>query len=129
MKRVQRDRVEARVAMPSDIARVLADLYIVSSAAAQLGGYGLEVPDSQWQALVQQTQAARAVVNADEVIGASDGRAALCRLVTMCEDIVELYTTGRRCPPAIWREVGRMGRDAYSYVTSGAACRGEPLRD
>ncbi|MEX3897859.1 hypothetical protein [Paraburkholderia sp. BR10954] len=129
MKRVKPDGVEARVAMQPDIARLLADLYILSSATAQLGGYGLEVPDSQWQALVQQTQAARVIVGPNEGTGTSDGHIALCRLITICEDIIELYTTGRQCPPAIWREVGRLGRDAYAYVAAGVARRGEPLRD
>jgi hypothetical protein len=117
--------------MRPDIAQVLADLYILSSAAAQLGGYGLEVPNSQWRALGQQTQAARAVIGPGEGPVAGDADTAFRRLVTICEGIIELYASGRRCPPAIWREVGRVGRDAYAYVypSAGVACRGEPLHD
>ncbi|CAB3807254.1 hypothetical protein [Paraburkholderia fynbosensis] len=129
MKRAQPDRDDARVAMQPEHARLLADLYILSSAAAQLGGYGLEVPNSQWRALVQQTQAARTAVGTNEGTGANDGRAALGQLITMCEEIIKLYTTGERCAPAIWREVERLGRDAYAYVSAGVTCRREPLSD
>lgn len=110
MKGMQPGRSGARVTMQQDIARVVADLYILSSAAAQLGGYGLDVPCSQWQVLIQQTQAARAVLGPGESTAGSDAHTAgLCRLATMFEDIVGLYTTRRRCPPAIWREWGGWG--------------------
>jgi len=129
MKHARPDKDDARVGMQPDHARLLSDLYILSSAAAQLGGYGLDVPNSQWRALVQQTQAARTAVGKNEGTGANDGHASLGQLITMCEDIIELYTTGQRCPPAIWREVGRLGRDAYAYVCAGATCQREPPSD
>ncbi|MFP3553161.1 hypothetical protein SB861_20925 [Paraburkholderia sp. SIMBA_049] len=96
----------------------LRDLYIVSSAAAQLGGYGLEVSELQWRALAERTDTARTVLHR-EANRDADTIAALRRLLVICEYIVELYIAGRECPLAVWREAGKLGREAYGYIDRG----------
>jgi hypothetical protein len=95
--------------------KVLRDLYIVSSAAAQLGGYGLEVSPLQWSALAERTEAARSVLNRESVPD-PDTAGALRRLVEICEYIVGFYIARRECPSAVWREAGRLGREAYGSM-------------
>jgi hypothetical protein len=94
---------------------MLRDLYIVSSAAAQLGGFGLEISQLQWGALAERIEAARTVLDR-EFIQDADTAAALRRLLQICEYIIGLHTAGRRCPPAIWREAARLGREAYGWM-------------
>lgn len=59
------------------------NLYILSSAAAQLGGIGLEVSEIQWRALAGRTEEARTVLHC-EPVGDTDALAALRRLLVMC---------------------------------------------
>ncbi|MFL9964711.1 hypothetical protein PQR02_27335 [Paraburkholderia sediminicola] len=100
------------------IVGALRDLYIDSSAAAQLGGYGLEVSELQWRALAERTETARLVLHR-EPIGDADTEAALHRLLVICDYIIELYIAGRECPSAVWREAGKLGREAYGYIDRG----------
>jgi hypothetical protein len=104
---------------------MLRDLYIVSSAAAQFGGFGLEVSELQWATLAERTEAARAVLDRESIRDA-DTAAALRRLLQSCEYIVGLHTAGRECPPAIWREAGRLGRDVYGRIDPGLKRGREP---
>jgi|GEM_PF-2788107 len=94
------------------------DLYILSSAAAQLGGYGLEVPEPQWRALAERTERARTVLLRNDV-PETDAMAALRRHLDICEYVIELYIAGRQCPSAVWREAGKLGRNAYGYIDPG----------
>lgn len=91
------------------------ELYLVSGAAAQLGAYGLQVQEVQWQAL------ARASNNASAVLGArpdseSETTAAFRRLAVLCDDLLDRRALGHACPSAIWRDLARAGRDAYEYM-------------
>ncbi|WP_206997857.1 hypothetical protein [Trinickia mobilis] len=103
-------------APPPEVVTALSDLYILSNAAAQRGAYGLEVRDTQWRALARGTQDAKRVL--DRQLSACETQAIglLRRLTSMCEGILECYTASRECPSAIWREVGRLGRDAYECI-------------
>lgn len=101
---------------PPEIIAALKDLYIVSSAAAQRGGYGLEVRDAQWRALARGTEEANAVLHRWIATRETDAIAALRQLAKMCEDVVGLYAMCQKCPPAVWREVSRLGREAYECV-------------
>jgi hypothetical protein len=101
----------------------LRDLYIVSSAAAQLGAYGLEVSELQWRALAERTDMARTVLHR-EANRDADTIEALRRLLVICEYIIELYMAGRECTLAVWREAGKLGREAYGYIDRG----GNPKR-
>lgn len=91
------------------------ELYLVSGAAAQLAASGQPVPQSQWQAL------ARAARNASDILGArreDDGEAIVSfrRLADLCEDLLARRALGHTCPPVVWRDVVRAGRDAYEQI-------------
>ncbi|MFP3643421.1 hypothetical protein [Paraburkholderia sp. SIMBA_054] len=103
-----------------EVATAFRQLYIVSSAAAQLGGYALEVPEQQWRALVECTERAKTILQ-HEPVDETDLGAALWRLLHTCEYVVELYVAGRVCPPAAWREAGTLGREADSYLDETAS--------
>ncbi|WOD13597.1 hypothetical protein [Paraburkholderia kirstenboschensis] len=102
-------------AAPQTIIKAFKELYILSGAAAQFGCYGLEVVDSQWRALIECTHDARAVAPR-EAACETEAFTAFGQLLAMCENIVGLHMSGHPCPPAMWREVARMGRDAYPYI-------------
>ncbi|MEX3985292.1 hypothetical protein AB4Y45_40795 [Paraburkholderia sp. EG287A] len=104
------------VATPSELITALRDLYIVSSAAAQLGGYGLEVHEAQWRALARGTRGAKAVLDQQTAARDTDAITAFRQLAKMCEDILELYARHQKFPSAVWREVGRLGREAYDCI-------------
>jgi hypothetical protein len=99
-----------------EVITALNDLYIISSAGAQLGGYGLDVSDAQRRALARATSEAKTVLDCVKSACETDAVAALRRLVKMCEGIIDLYSTCQACPSAVWREVGRLGREAYEYI-------------
>jgi hypothetical protein len=101
-----------------EIVGAFRELYILSSAAAQLGGYGFEVSELQWRAAAERTEKARTALHREPVRD-TDAVAALRRLLAICEYIIELYIAGRKCPPAVWREAGKLGRDAYAYIDPG----------
>lgn len=125
MTQVQTGSRPTDVLTPSETVTMLRDLYIVSSAAAQFGGFGLEVSELQWATLAERTEAARAVLDRESIRDA-DTAAALRRLLQSCEYIVGLHTAGRECPPAIWREAGRLGRDVYGRIDPGLKRGREP---
>jgi hypothetical protein len=101
-----------------DIVGAFRDLYILSSAAAQLGGYRLEVSEQQWRALAERTEKARTVLHR-EPVGDTDAVAALGRLLDICEYLIKLHIAGRERPSAFWREAGKLGREAYGYIDPG----------
>jgi len=110
--------------MPTtELITALKDLYIISSAAAQLGSYGLAVSDVQWRALVRQTAVAKDVLVRQTAARELEVKTALCRLVRMCDDILALRTTSGTCPPSAWRQVGKLGHDAYEYLELKATGR------
>jgi hypothetical protein len=38
-------------------------------------------------------------------------------MTRVCEDLIDMHAARREIPFAVWREVGRLGRDAYDWVT------------
>jgi hypothetical protein len=111
-----------------DVIHALNALYIISSAGAQLGGYGLAVSDTQRSALAKVTLQAKTVLDRMPIASETHAVAALRRLVTVCEGIVDHYSTYQRCPSAVWREAGRIGREAYEYIDQARTeirCAGE----
>jgi hypothetical protein len=108
-----------------DLVTEFRDLYILSSAAAQLGGYGL-VPELRWRALAERTERAGTVL-LREPVPETDTVAAFRRLLDICEYIIELYIAGRQCPSAVWREAVKLGRDAYGYIDPGVNAKRVPV--
>jgi hypothetical protein len=108
---------------PLDVINALNALYIISSAGAQLGGYGLAVSDTQRSALARATLEAKTVLDRMPVASETDAVAALRRLVKVCEGIVDHYSTCQRCPSDVWREAGRLGREAYEYIDQARIVR------
>jgi hypothetical protein len=95
-----------------DMIQAVRALYLVSSAAAQLGRSGLEVTASQWHGLLECTRRARAVIDQADVMDASGLCRTLRELVLVCEEILEQGAPGM-CSPSLWRSAGRIGREAY----------------
>ncbi|MEX3897860.1 hypothetical protein [Paraburkholderia sp. BR10954] len=98
---------------PGDIANAVKDLYLLSSAAAQLGGSRFELTDPQWRRLLEGTRRARAVMdqlNAEKENCVFRG---LYELVQVCEEILETSRLEGRCPPGLWLRASRIGRQAY----------------
>jgi len=110
--RTRLSRSDRHVATSPELITAIKNLYIVSSAAAQLGGHGLEVREAQWRALAQKTEMARVVLDQQATTRDTDGIAAFHCLAKMCEDVVVLYAMRRPFPTTLWREVGRLGREA-----------------
>lgn len=88
------------------------ELYLVSGAAAQLGAYGLPLQDAQWQALARAARNASAALSAHDE-GESEALAAVRRLASLCDDLLDRRALGHVCPSAVWRDLARAGRDAY----------------
>ena len=93
-------------------------LYLVSGAAAQLGAYGLQIEDGQWQTLAQAARdantALQAYANAHaHVLDEGDAVAAFRRLSLLCDQLLERRATGHASSSAVWRDLARAGRDAY----------------
>ena len=116
MMHAQLDHREGSAMPQPEVITALKNLYIVSSAAAQRGAYALEVRDAQWRALAQGTEEARAVL--DQQIATRDTHtiALLRQLARMCDDLLNRHAARQDCPSAVWREVGRLGRDAYECI-------------
>ncbi|WOD19095.1 hypothetical protein [Paraburkholderia kirstenboschensis] len=115
MRQVHTGGEPINVLKAPETVKVLRDLYIVSSAAAQRGGYGLEVSPLQWNALAERTEAARTVLDR-EFVRDADTAGALRHLLEICAYIIEFYIAPRECPSAVWREAGRLGREAYGWI-------------
>ncbi|MBV8627521.1 MAG: hypothetical protein JO371_06570 [Paraburkholderia sp.] len=101
---------------PPEVVTALNDLYILSNAAAQRGTYGLEVRDAQWRALARGTQDARLVLDRQLPACETHAIGLLRRLASICDGILDRHATSQECPSAIWREVARLGRDAYECI-------------
>lgn len=101
--------------LPAVIA-ALNELYIVSSAAAQRGAYGLDVRDAQWKALCRATRQAKVVIG--QLLSGSETRASvlLRELTETCEKLLDRHASNQGCPTAVWREVARLGREAYECL-------------
>jgi hypothetical protein len=107
---------ECCVTPPPEVVTALSDLYILSNAAAQRGTFGLEVRDAQWRALARGTQHAKLVLDRQRIVCETHAIGLLRRLTSMCEGILDRHATSQECPSVIWREVGRLGRDAYECI-------------
>ena len=109
----QRDCSEGYMVPLPQVIAALKDLYIVSSAAAQRGAYALEVRDAQWRALARGTREAKAVLDQQIVTSETHATTMLRHLAIMCESLLDHHAMCQKCPSAAWREVSRLGRDAY----------------
>jgi hypothetical protein len=116
MTHQQPDCSESCVAPSPEVLTALKDLYIVSSAAAQRGAYALEVRDAQWRALARGTREAKAVLDQPLATRETQATTLLRQLARMCEDLLDGHAMHQECPSAAWRQVGRLGRDAFECV-------------
>jgi hypothetical protein len=94
----------------------LKELYIVSSAAAQRGTHALDVRDAQWRALDHETRRAQAVI--DQLLPEYQTQAVtlLRDLAHKCSTLLDRRATFQESPAAMWRDVTRLGREAYEYL-------------
>jgi hypothetical protein len=106
----------ARDPLCRDTVQAAMDLYLVSSAAAQLGVSGLDVSRSQWQGLFENTRRTRAVLEQHDVTGESSRFQTLRELVLACEEILAKRLPDGNCPPALWRRASRTGREMYECI-------------
>jgi len=113
MTNAQPDCSEVCVAPPPAVIAALKDLYIVSSASAQRGAYALEVRDAHWRALARGIEEAKAVLDPQIATRETHATALLRQLARLCEDLLDRHAMGQKCPSTAWREIGRLGRDAY----------------
>jgi len=116
MMHAQLDHREGSAVPPPEVITALKNLYIVSSAASQRGAYALEVRDAQWRALVRRTEEAKAVLGQQIATRDTHTIALLRQLAEMCGDLLSRHAARQDCPSAVWREVGRLGRDAYECI-------------
>jgi hypothetical protein len=113
MTNAQPDCSEVCVAPSPAVIAALKDLYIVSSASAQRGTYALEVRNAHWRALAGGIEEAKAVLDPQIATRETHATALLRQLARLCEDLLDRHAMGQECPSAAWREIGRLGRDAY----------------
>jgi hypothetical protein len=114
---------EAYVEAPSEVITALKNLYIVSSALAQRGTYAQEIRDSQWRTLAQRVAEAKTALDEHQQRPETHAVALLREMTRACEDLIELHATRQGTPFAVWREVGRLGHDAYESVNATAPHR------
>src|SRR5258706_8827933 len=108
---------------PPDVMTALGKLYIISSAAAQRGAYAQVVRDSQWRTLAQRTQEAAKALSQHDDEPETHAIVLLRQLAALCQGLVDRHVIGQEIPFVIWREVARLGRDAFECITQGALCR------
>jgi hypothetical protein len=112
---IQSIETDRDMACAAPVRAAFKELYLVSGAAAQLAASGQPVPETQWLAL------ARAARNSSDVLGArreddSEAIASFRRLADLCEDLLARRALGHTCPPVVWRDVVRAGRDTYEQI-------------
>jgi hypothetical protein len=120
MKHAQPDCREGCVVPPPEVITALKNLYIVSSALAQRGTYAQEIRDSQWRTMVQRAQEAKTALDRH---GKGPGTRAIVLLQQMtraCQGLVDRHAARQEIPFTVWREVGRLGHDAYEWVSQAA---------
>jgi hypothetical protein len=103
-----------------EVITALKDLYIVSSALAQRGANAREIRDDQWRAMAQRAREAKMALDlhGDQIETHAVGL--LRQMAKICESLVDRHAARQEIPYAVWREVGRLGRDAYECVNLSA---------
>jgi hypothetical protein len=126
MTHSQPDSGEGCVVPAPEVITALKDLYIVSSALAQRGANAQEIRDDQWRAMAQRAQEAKTALDqhADRIESHAIGL--LRQMTQICQSLVEGHATRQEIPFAVWREVGRLGRDAYECVNLSAPAQRGP---
>jgi hypothetical protein len=120
MTHSQPDSSDGCVAPAPEVITALKDLYIVSSALAQRGANALEIRDDQWRAMAQRAREAKMALDlhGDQIETHAVGL--LRQMAKICESLVDRHAARQEIPYAVWREVGRLGRDAYECVNLSA---------
>lgn len=108
---------------PRQVITALENLYIVSSALAQRGTYAQEIRDSQWRTIVQRVQEAKTALDQHGHNPETHATVLLRQMTKVCEGLIDLNAVRREIPFGVWREVGRLGRDAYEWVNMTAPRR------
>jgi hypothetical protein len=98
------------------VTAALKELYIVSSAAAQRGTHALDVRDAQWTALDRGTRQAQAVI--DQLLPEYETQALtlLRNLASKCDNLLDHRIASKASPTALWRDVAKLGREAYEHL-------------
>jgi hypothetical protein len=120
MTHAQPDCREGSVVPPPEVISALKNLYIVSSALAQRGTYAQEIRDSQWRTMVQRAQEAKTALDQHGEAPETHAIVLLRQMTRACQGLVDRHAARQEVPFAVWREVGRLGHDAYEWVSMAA---------
>ena len=112
---MQSSGTDPDVACASQARAVLKAFYLVSGAAAQLGASGQPIRKCQWLELARTARNASAVLGARDE-NESETMASFRRLADLCEALLARRALGHACPSGVWRELARVGRDAYEQI-------------
>jgi len=116
MTRTQPGCSEGCVVLPPEVIAALKNLYIVSSALAQRGTHAQEIRDSQWRAMVQRAHEAKTALDQHGGRAETHAIVLLRQMTQACQGLVDRQAARQEIPFAVWREVGRLGHDAYEWV-------------
>ncbi|MFM0124104.1 MULTISPECIES: hypothetical protein [unclassified Paraburkholderia] len=116
MTRTQPGCSEGCVVLPPEVITALKNLYIVSSALAQRGTHAQEIRDSQWRAMFQRAHEAKTALDQHGERAETHAIVLLRQMTQACQGLVDRHATRQEIPFAVWREVGRLGHDAYEWV-------------
>jgi hypothetical protein len=101
---------------PPEVIVALENLYIVSSALAQRGTYAQEIRDSQWRAMIQRAQEANTALDRHGEAPETHALVLLRQMTNVCQGLVDRHAARQKIPFVIWREVSRLGHDAYEWL-------------
>jgi len=118
MTSTQPDYSSHGVPLASEIILALNALYIVSSALAQRGAYAQEIRDAQWRIMTQRVDEATWVLDQFKEMPETHALALLRRMAKICRDLLDRRAAHQDIPIAVWREVGRLGSDAYDCINT-----------
>jgi len=116
MTHAQSDCSEDYVLPPPEVITALKDLYIISSALAQRGAYAQEILDAQWRTMAQRAQEAKTALDHYGEKPETHAVVLLRQMAKVCQGLVDRHAARQEIPFVVWREMGRLGRDAYECV-------------
>jgi hypothetical protein len=116
MTHAQPDCSEHCVLPPPEVITALKNLYIVSSALAQRGAYAQEIRDAQWRTMDQRVQEAKTALDQHGERPETHTIVLLRQMAKVCQGLVDRHAARQEIPFVVWREMGRLGRDAYECV-------------
>ena len=120
MTHSQRDPSGGCVVPAPEVITALKDLYIVSSALAQRGANAQEIRDDQWRAMAQRAREAKTALDQHGDRIETHAIGLLRQMTQICQSLVDCHAARQEISFAVWREVGRLGRDAYECVNLSA---------